>query len=132
MTTIFAALVTTGFTLLYAWGFWLLYVLVMAFYRAHRQGRLKKWSLPWLGAAPVVFFAYLVDLFANWVFATIWFSSLPRSWGELVTDRLSRYLSEHKPGSRKHDHAKWVCETLLDYFDPSGVHCKNATLTGKS
>lgn len=115
-TALYAILFTYG----YAYGFWCLYVLVMGLYRAHLTTKLTGFTL-WM-AYPVVILAYMVDLFANWTFASIWFWEGPRGPRELVTDRLTRYLS-HSGGWRR-NHAKWLCETLLDAFDPSGQHCK--------
>jgi len=104
----------------YAWGFWNLYVLIMGFYRAHLSKQLRGIAL-WM-ALPSVVVGYLVDLLANWTFASWWFMEFPRSPLELVTDRLSRYI-DGPPGWHQR-HAQWVCSTFLDYFDPAGTHCK--------
>jgi hypothetical protein len=95
----------------------------MAFYRANLDGRLTGVA-KWL-AMPVIVLAISVDLIANWTIATIWFRQWPLlKWNppDLVTSRLSRYI-EGEPGWRK-DHAMWLCQNMLDYFDPSGTHCK--------
>lgn len=110
-------------TVAYLYLFWLLYVLIMGFYRASLAGRLTGIA-KWL-AGPVVLIGLAVDLLANWTIATVWFREWPPvAWGrpDLVTDRLSRYI-DGKPCWQQ-DHAAWLCTTLLDYFDPSGVHCK--------
>lgn len=113
-------LIAGAFTIAYVYSFWCLYVLVMGLYRAHLNKKLMGFSL-WM-AYPIVLFAYVVDLVANFTFATIWFLEFPHKHNELVTDRLIRYLNEHKDWRNKH--AEWVCHTLLDNFDPSGKHCK--------
>ena len=124
MTTLYAALAALG----YMWAFWYLYVLTMAFYRASLAGRLTGVAL-WL-AYPVVLLAIAVDLVANWTIAWVWFLEPPKVelvWPpkrpDLVTSRLSRYIAG--PDGWRKDQATWLCHNLLDYFDPSGVHCKN-------
>lgn len=106
------------------WVFWYLYVLTMAFYRASLDGRLTGVA-KWL-AAPVVVVAFLVDLVANWTVASFWFREWPQvnpAWPlDLVTTRLSRYLDG--PDGWRKKQANWLCQNLLDYFDPRGVHCK--------
>ncbi len=119
MSPLVSALATLG----YLWAFWYLYVLVMAFYRASLDGRLT--GIAKVLALPAVALAIVVDLLANWTVATLWFWEWPVVvWGrpDLVTSRLSRYIVG-APGWRR-DHATWLCQNLLDYFDPSGVHCK--------
>jgi hypothetical protein len=111
VTTAFTAL---GWALVYLYGFWLLYVLVMGFYRAWLAKRLTRVAL--VLASPALALAYLVDLLAALLF---W--QWPLRPLELVTDRLSRYIST--PSGWRHAPALWVCHTLLDYFDPQGTHC---------
>ena len=114
------ALIALGWSLAYLYGFWLLYVLIMGFYRAWLAMRLKRFAL--VLASPVLLVGYLVDLFANWTLATLWFMEPPRRPLELVTDRLSRYIGLQDACWHK-EHAEWVCKTLLDYFDPHDRHC---------
>lgn len=104
----------------FLWGFWGLYVLVMGVYRAHLSGRLTK-AVYGLGV-PWVVIGWLVDVVANIVVATVIFRELPREW--LVTDRLQRYI--RAPERTTPDRvrlAMWVCDHLLDPFDPTGEHC---------
>lgn len=117
-TAIYTAVLAT----LYLYGFWLVYILVMGLYRAYLDGRLK--GLVFVLAMPPVAIGYLMDWLANFTFASLWFLQLPETKGELVTDRLSRYLNDSKPSWRK-AHAQWICHTLLDAFDPSGDHCNS-------
>lgn len=108
----------------YAYVFWLLYVLIMGFYRAWLAGRLTLTAK--ILALPAIVVGYLVDLFANWTIAVVWFREWPSRPLELVTDRLSRYIAL-PPTFWRCIHARWLCETLLDYFDPNGKHCIELT-----
>ena len=108
-----------GWSLAYIYGFWLLYVLIMGFYRAYLSKRLTRTAL--VLASPALLVGYLVDLFANWTLATLLFWQWPRRPLELVTDRLTRYISQ--PSGWRTAPALWVCQTLLDYFDPHDRHC---------
>jgi uncharacterized membrane protein YhdT len=100
-------------------AFFYLYVLVMGFYRASLDGRLTG-IVKWL-AYPAVAVGLLFDLVCNWTIASVVFAEPPTRPLELVTNRLSRYL-EGPDGWRK-TRATWVCQTLLDLFDPRGKHC---------
>ena len=115
-----AALVSVGWALAYLYVFWLLYVLIMGFYRAWLAHKLSKVAL--VLALPAILVGFMADLLANWTFATLWFRELPERPLELVTDRLSRYLGVTDDNWKK-QHANWVCKTLLDYFDPHDTHC---------
>lgn len=99
---------------------WYVYILVMGLYRAHLMGRLT--GLAKALAYPAVAMGWLMDWLANVLIASIVFAELPRRWNELVTDRLSRYV--RGPMGRRRTRALWVCSNLLDYFDPTGTHCK--------
>ena len=114
------ALAALAWVLAYLYGFWLLYVLIMGFYRAYLKKRLTKPAL--VLASPALIVGYLVDLFANWTLATVWFMEFPKRPLELVTDRLSRYIGLQEDCWHK-EHAVWVCKNLLDYFDPHDKHC---------
>jgi hypothetical protein len=106
-------------TLAFLYVFWLAYVLVMAFYRAHLNKRLYGLA-KWL-AAPIVLIGIVMDVAAQYTLAVLVFRDLPK-WGEhLVTDRLQRYLTQ--PGTWRYTKAKAICENLLDPFDPTGKHC---------
>jgi hypothetical protein len=104
---------TVGFL----WAFWGMYVLVMGIYRAHLHHRLR--GLVLVLSLPFVAIGYLMDIFANLTIASIVFLEPPREW--LVTDRLQRHML-HGTGWRFWL-ARYVCDHLLDVFDPSGDHC---------
>lgn len=109
MTSIAAAI-------LYLWAFWLAYVLVMGLYRAHLARRMTR--LMYVMAAPVLALGFLMDVLANLTVATLAFAEPPREW--LVTSRLKRHV---RTGTWRGLLAAWVCDTLLDVFDPTGDHC---------
>lgn len=103
--------------LAYLYAFWCAYVLVMGIYRAHLSQRLV--GLNKALALPVVAVGYLMDVAANLFIAPLLFLDWPRE--ALVTSRLVRY---------KRDDSGWrgrlagfICERLLDVFDPTWDHC---------
>ena len=104
-------------TIGFLWAFWGMYVLVMGIYRAHLSHRLK--GLVLVLSLPFVAIGYLMDVFANVTIASLVFLEPPREW--LVTSRLQRYIA-HGTGWRAAK-ARWICDNLLDVFDPSGEHC---------
>jgi hypothetical protein len=105
------------YSVLFLWLFWAMYVLVMGLYRAKLSKKLSKVSLV-LGA-PWLVIGVLMDIVANITLASLIFLEPPREL--LVTKRLQRYNGG--------DHgwrttlATWVCNHLLDVFDPDGDHC---------
>jgi hypothetical protein len=102
------------------WIFYGLYVLVMGVYRAKLSGRLSKFSL--LLLAPWVVIGWLMDVLVNVTIATVIFVDLPRE--KLVTDRLQRYIAQPNPKALwRSTLAIWVCDHLLDVFDPNEDHC---------
>lgn len=99
------------------WAFWGLYVLVMGLYRAHLQKRLSRAT--YAMGAPFLLIGLAVDLFMNVTVASVVFVQPPRQF--LVTARLASHVKE---GSGwRYKIANWVCNNLLDVFDPSGNHC---------
>lgn len=60
----------------------------------------------------------VLDFFLNVIVATLVFLDLPRE--ATVTKRLSRYCGDCGWRSRL---AFWICNRLLDPFDPEGKHC---------
>lgn len=113
----YEALLLLGITAAYLWLFWLAFVTVMGFYRAHLAGRLYGASL--ILAAPVVVLGIVLDVLANVFLATVIFLEPPSEW--LVTSRLAKYIK--RPNDWRSTVALWVCTHLLDPFDPNGTHC---------
>lgn len=100
------------------WLLWALYVMVMGVYRAKLDGRLT--PLTTALAAPWLVLGYVVDVAVNFTFASLLFLEPP--WELLVTSRLQRHIQAGAGGWR-HDLACWICDHLLDVFDPTGHHC---------
>lgn len=103
--------------LAYLYAFWCAYVLVMGIYRAHLSQRLV--GLNKVLALPVVGFGYLMDVAANLFIAPLVFLDRPRE--ALVTARLIRY--KRTDTGWRNRLATFICEHLLDVFDPTGDHC---------
>jgi hypothetical protein len=101
----------------YLWLFWGMYVLVMGIYRAHLQERLTKTTL--VLSIPFILIGYVMDVLANIFIGSVVFVELPREW--LVTTRLKRHRDKSK-GWRAHL-STFICEHILDVFDPKGSHC---------
>lgn len=99
------------------WLLWALYVLVMGLYRAHLQDRLTPST--YLLGAPWLAIGVAVDVLVQITFASLIFLEPPREL--MVTDRLQRH-SRAAQGWR-HRLAVWICQHLLDPFDPTGSHC---------
>lgn len=101
----------------YLWAFYALYVFTMGVYRAKLAGRLYGLSLALL--YPIVVVAALVDLLCNLTIASIIFLEPPKEL--MVTTRLKRHHASDD-GWRTAI-AAYVCQNLLDAFDPDGDHC---------
>lgn len=105
--------------LAWLYAFWCLYVAFMGFYRAHLSGRLNGVSK--ILAYPIVLFCLFVDFVFQYTVFTFVFMDLPKAGEHLVSLRLRRYVAG-ADGWRK-DTANYICDNLLDMFDPSGNHC---------
>ena len=103
--------------LAYLYAFWCAYVLVMGIYRAHLSQRLV--GLNKAMALPVVAVAYAMDVAANWIIAPLVFLDWPRE--ALVTARLIRY--KRTDTGWRNRLATFICEHLLNVFDPTEDHC---------
>ena len=101
---------------LYAYALFAVYILVMGIHRAHLSKRLSGPVL-WL-CAPLVVLGYAMDCLFNLTIASLVFLERPREW--LLTARLQRHMLGTGWRSRL---AAWVCDSLLDPFDPDGNHC---------
>lgn len=102
----------------YIYIFWILYVYVMGVYRAHLDKRL--YGIVKILSYPTIFFAFIIDIFANIVIASFLFIDKPHEW--LVTTRLIRYKNGDYGWRTRVAH--YICHNLLDPFDPSGKHCE--------
>jgi len=100
------------------WLFFTVYVLVMGIYRAHLSGRLNRFARVLL--FPWVALGYVADVVLNATLASVLFLDPPREL--LVTTRLKRYIRRARWTWRGRV-SWWVCEHMLDVFDPKGDHC---------
>ncbi|WP_310614014.1 hypothetical protein [Limnohabitans sp.] len=127
------------FAVVYMWLFYVFYVLIMAVYRAKLAGRLGGLSL--LLLYPFVVVGVLMDVLCQLTIASLIFFEPPRTcwqattvtvwrWSfevtylyiePLVTTRLKR-LHTSDMGWRT-ALAAYICQNLLDPFDPDGDHC---------
>ncbi len=105
------------FAAAYLWVFYMLYVYTMGVYRAKLSGRLQGLAL--LLLYPIVVVAALFDVLCNLTLACIIFAEPPKEW--LVTARLKRHHASD--GGWRAALAGYVCDRLLDPFDPTGDHC---------
>jgi hypothetical protein len=91
----------------------------MGIYRAYLDKKLKwyHWCLLWW----VVLIGFVVDVLANITIAVIVFRELPKEL--LVTTRLTRYINDTNAHIHNKMMALWICDNLLDLFDPTENHC---------
>lgn len=108
---------STGTAFAITWIFWAMYVFVMGLYRAKLNGRLG--GINYYMGYPVFAVGMIVDIVFNFTLAVLIFLDLPRE--TLVTSRLKRYMAEGE--GWRYEWAKYICDNLLDPFDPTGDHC---------
>lgn len=101
----------------YLYLFWAGFVLSMGIYRAHLNGKLT--GLNKILGYPLVALFALMDAGTNYTLAWAIFMDKPQE--KLVTARLKRYMAG-EDGWRKRV-ADYICNSVLDIFDPSGDHC---------
>ncbi len=109
----------------YIWIFWLAYVVIMGFYRAYLDKRLN--SVTFAMASPVLVVGYVLDMLCQYTLASLLFWDWPESWlkERMVTSRLQRYTKQGPAAGWRYKVATYICDNLLDPFDPTGDHCKN-------
>lgn len=115
MTIIIASI---GLSFLSMYGLWVFYLAVMNLNQARLRGTLPKAAL--VVAYPVLWIGLFLDFSLNMLVMTVVLLEIPREW--LVTPRVARHKF-YGSGYRKVV-AAWMCDTLLDPFDPAGCHCK--------
>lgn len=96
---------------------WLFYLALTNLERAKREGTLSKTAYG-LGL-PLLAIGVLVDVFCNIFVMTLLFLELPQEW--TVTQRLTRHTDD---AGWRGKASRFICQNLLDTFDPSGCHCK--------
>src|SRR3990167_7859072 len=98
------------------YALWVLYIAVMGLQRARDAGKLSRVALA-LGY-PVLFVGLALDALVNVFIFTFVLWSIPREL--TVTARLTKHI-EHGEGWRQ-GLSLWFASTLLDAFDPRGIH----------
>jgi hypothetical protein len=99
------------------YAFWLLYLAIMSLYRANMnktitlQAKILGWPILILGA--------LVDCIMNVTLFSLVFFELPKEF--LLTKRMQRYIKQGDGWRCKL--SRWICQSLLNAFDPTGAHC---------
>ena len=106
-----------GLTLSIMWTFWIGYILVMGVYRAYLSQRLSKAAL--ILSLPIVLIGIILDVLINIFLATFIFLDMPREL--LMTRRMIRYRKTDNGWRAKL--SQFICDHLLDVFDPKGNHC---------
>lgn len=96
---------------------WTLYLAVMHLDTARRRGTLTTASK--VVGYPILFIGLAFDVMFNAVWGSLLFLEPPREW--LFTDRVSRWNDDEKWRGAV---ARWICDELLDPFDPRGQHCR--------
>lgn len=71
-------------------------------------------------ATLVLWIGLVLDFILTVVVGTLIFLSWPREWK--FTDRLKRHLMRESADWRYRE-ARWICDRLLNPFDPKGRHC---------
>jgi hypothetical protein len=97
---------------------WVLYLAVMCLKGARDAGRLSK-PVYYL-SLPILSLGYFLDFLVNMFVMTFIMLELPREF--LVTSRVIRH--KYQGAGYRKKVATWICDNLLDPFDPSGCHCK--------
>lgn len=95
---------------------WVMYLAVMALKRARDDKTISRTALA-LGY-PLLFAGLALDVLVNVTLGSLLFAELPREG--LVTARLTRHIERGIGWRRKL--ALWITSTLLDAFDPRGIH----------
>lgn len=99
------------------YALWFCYLAITNLRRAQKENKLHRnvYRL----ALPGIAIGFILDFIVNIFILTIWMLDPPRE--AFVTGRMSRYKRLGK--GWRYRVAVWVCENMLDVFDPSGCHC---------
>lgn len=96
---------------------WIFYLAVMSLFRANEAGTLTKVTK--IFGYPILIVGTIIDFLVN-LLCTFFFFDFPKE--RMLTKRLDRYLT--KGTGWRYNLALWICNNLLNMFDPSGTHCK--------
>jgi hypothetical protein len=109
------ALAAAGFYLLFL-ATWVMYLAVMNL--AEHRDRLHPFAK--FNAYLLLFLVgYPLDVLFNVVGSFVLFQRPPKHW--LFTGTLKHWIASDD--DRRSRHAAWICEHLLNQFDPKGKHC---------
>jgi len=104
------------FVLLFGW-----FLTAMWFLRRRHQLR-EKLGPVYFVLVGIVLGGLPLDAVLHFIPGTIWFLDLPQEL--TLSKRLERYREDPKyKGTWRMRHADFVCERILNPFDPSGHHC---------
>lgn len=96
---------------------WTFYLAVMHLDTARKRGSLTTASK--VIGYPILYVGLVLDMLFNALWGSLLFLEPPKEW--LFTARVSRW--NDNDGWRGAI-ARWICEELLDPFDPRGQHCR--------
>jgi hypothetical protein len=110
----------TALSILFLYAFWGLFVLSMGLYKAYLNKQLS--PITKAMAIPYVALMAAIDFIANYTIFVVLFMEFPAFKDYMVTYRLRTILIKNEPDYRLKI-AKFLCEKLLNPFDPRGNHC---------
>jgi len=97
--------------------FWLFYLAVMSLYRANMTKTITPQAkfLGW----PIIVVGAVIDCALNLTFFSLVFFERPKEL--LLTKRMQRHIKLGVGWRCKL--SRWICQGLLNAFDPTGSHC---------
>lgn len=102
---------------------WVLFLAVMPLYSAYLRSkvdpRVQIHPFTKVLGSPLVALMLFVDWFTNMTVMTVIMLELPQE--KLVTQRLTRWSMDQDAYQGKI--ARFICDTMLNLFDPRGIHC---------
>lgn len=102
---------------------WLMMQVTFLFYLAIMNAIRNKPNISkpaWVFIAPIALIGVVFDFLLNVVIMTVLFFDLPKEF--LFTKRLERYRTT-EVGTKREKAACFICEKLLNAFDPKNKHC---------
>lgn len=109
-----------GFVLAYLVVFYYLFIFAMGVYRAWLAKRLSKLQLVLL--SPPILILAVIDVVFNYTIGSAIFRCFPPAKNWTLSQRLKTYNTQTTDDWKKKV-ANYVCENMLDIFDPTGDHC---------
>jgi hypothetical protein len=109
-----------GWSILFLYLFWGLFVLSMGLYKAYLDKKLSKVTT--ILSLPYIALMMILDVVANYTIFLVIFMEFAALKDYLVPYRLRSILINKEPDYRL-TIARFLCEKLLNPFDPTGNHC---------